>query len=76
MGIAYGLSVSKMDLDQMKEYRKNYRESRAYRAYLAKNPQHEAMLSDQIMKLTNWKLYEKNQAQFLAEKRQERFETL
>ena len=40
MAMAYALSVGKITLDDMSEYRKNYRESAAYRSYVARNPQH------------------------------------
>lgn len=51
MAIAYALSVGKIKLDQLEGYKKNYRESRAYQAYLNRNPQHETSLQDLIIKM-------------------------
>ena len=40
LAIAYGLANSKVKLEDLKDYKKNYREGTKYQNYLIKNPEH------------------------------------
>lgn len=76
LAIAYALGAGKVELDSLSEYRKNYRESTAYRSYLARNSQHQSSLSDMIEHVNNFDYYEKAQAKGMDDKKEERLQLL
>ena len=59
MAMAYAISTSKIDLRELDEFKKNYREGSQYQSYIQKNPDHNQKLNELIMRIQGQGYFEK-----------------
>ena len=54
--------ISKFEWSSLDEYKKTYRESRAYKAYVKNHHNHENDLEEMIMRITSFEFFKKSDA--------------
>ena len=74
LAIAYALANSKVRLEDLKDYKKNYREGSKYQSYLVKNPEHSRQLNDIIMRIKGDGYFEKLDREQVQTKKQSKIE--
>jgi hypothetical protein len=61
LAIAYAITASKIPIEEFEPYRRSYKESKLFRQYLTKNPNHLSELNELVQNIESDGFYFKNQ---------------